>query len=66
MYGNTVATDAQLNQVIEDAQLNDLIEQLPEGLETLSGGTWSEIIGRAKAACLDCSYIPEEPTDINP
>ncbi|WP_434168337.1 ABC transporter ATP-binding protein [Peribacillus frigoritolerans] len=48
MYGNTEATEAQLNQAIEDAQLNDLIEQLPEGLETLIGERGVKLSGGQK------------------
>lgn len=48
MYGNTEATEAQLNQAIEDAQLNDLIEQLPEGLDTLIGERGVKLSGGQK------------------
>ncbi|MFE4708366.1 ABC transporter ATP-binding protein [Peribacillus simplex] len=48
MYGNSEATEAQLNQAIEDAQLNDLIEQLPEGLDTLIGERGVKLSGGQK------------------
>lgn len=56
MYGNSEATEAQLNQAIEDAQLNDLIEQLPEGLDTLIGERGVKLSGGQKQ-CVSIARI---------
>ena len=45
IYGETDATEAQLNKAISDSALNELIAKLPNGLDTLVGDKGIQLSG---------------------